>query len=258
MLGIWRKGCINLSDYDHCPDCEFQGTGARKGCCDFDDAAMVKIFCSRPVQTDREKVLDITEILDSLCNIDLWQYVRGDKEGDDVGRCRGITCNYCGRYTAELRQGEPWPQNTPTPEASEHYDNWRIYASISGNYSVFTHNFVYLWFVISFIIRRWTQMTDEQLSRLIQNLWLMIICLVISLIGINFRIGALWPRTRNRNIYKLLRKNFSHWLNVHPKKNRISLHVIRHFVLPREPRIATLFLPPPSGRRFFPHQQICS
>ena len=107
MLGIWRKGCINLSDYDHCPDCEYQGTGARKGCCDFDDAAMVKIFRSRPVQTDREKVLDITEILDSLCNIDLWQYVRGDKEGDDVGRCRGITCNYCGRYTAELRQGEP-------------------------------------------------------------------------------------------------------------------------------------------------------
>ena len=33
-------------------------------------------------------------------------------------------------------------------------------------------------------------MMDEQLTRLIQNLWLMMLCLVISLLGINFRIGA--------------------------------------------------------------------
>ena len=45
-----------------------------------------------------------SEILDTLCNIDLWQYVRGYKEGDDVGRCRGIICNYCGRYNEELHQ----------------------------------------------------------------------------------------------------------------------------------------------------------
>ena len=54
-------------------------------------------------QEIREKVLD------SLCNIDLTRFVWGDIQSDEVGLCRGKDCNYCGRYSAELRskQGEP-------------------------------------------------------------------------------------------------------------------------------------------------------
>jgi len=122
MLGIWRKGCINLSDYDHCPDCEYQGTGARKGCCDFDDAAMVKIFRSRPVQTDREKVLDklvkATKVRlrqlfldDSKCElcekVDEEDGYDGQKEGCEKGLCIECAIDLALReFAAKLRQGE--------------------------------------------------------------------------------------------------------------------------------------------------------
>ena len=53
--------------------------------------------------TDRDKVLDEGNILDSFCRIGLYWYIKGDEESDDVGKCRGKDCNYCGRYSEELR-----------------------------------------------------------------------------------------------------------------------------------------------------------
>ena len=41
---------------------------------------------------------------DDYCKLDLTQYVWGDKQSDEVGLCRGKDCNYCGRYSEELRQ----------------------------------------------------------------------------------------------------------------------------------------------------------
>ena len=55
------------------------------------------VMRSRPYQNQREKVLD------DYCNIDLTRYVWGEMESEDVGLCRGKTCNYCGRYNEELR-----------------------------------------------------------------------------------------------------------------------------------------------------------
>jgi len=55
-------------------------------------------------QSEREKVLDIGEILESLCKTDLYWYNKGVTEGEDVGKCRGKDCNYCGRYNEKLRQ----------------------------------------------------------------------------------------------------------------------------------------------------------
>jgi hypothetical protein len=43
-------------------------------------------------------------VLDELCNIDLTRYVWGEVMSDEVGKCRGTTCNYCGRYTEELQE----------------------------------------------------------------------------------------------------------------------------------------------------------
>jgi len=42
--------------------------------------------------------------LDDYCKIGLYWYVHGDEESEDVGLCRGKSCNYCGRYNEELRQ----------------------------------------------------------------------------------------------------------------------------------------------------------
>ena len=47
--------------------------------------------------TERDKVLD------SLCKIDFYWYAWGELESEDIGLCRGVSCNYCGRYNAELR-----------------------------------------------------------------------------------------------------------------------------------------------------------
>ena len=49
-------------------------------------------------RSERDKVLD------DYCNIDLTYYVWGEMQSDDVGLCQGKTCNYCGRYNAELHQ----------------------------------------------------------------------------------------------------------------------------------------------------------
>ena len=63
--------------------------------------------CTHP-QPERDKVLDVGEILESLCKTDLYWYIKGVTEGEDVGKCRGKDCNYCGRYNEKLRQaGEP-------------------------------------------------------------------------------------------------------------------------------------------------------
>jgi len=58
---------------------------------------------------ERDTVLDIGEILESLCKTDLYWYNKGVTEGEDVGKCRGKDCNYCGRYNEKLRHqaGEP-------------------------------------------------------------------------------------------------------------------------------------------------------
>ena len=36
--------------------------------------------------------------LDESCNIDLVHYVWGELASEDVRKCEGISCNYCGRY----------------------------------------------------------------------------------------------------------------------------------------------------------------
>ena len=55
------------------------------------------------IQSERDTVLDIGEILESLCKTDLYWYIKGVTEGEDVGKCRGKDCNYCGRYNEKLR-----------------------------------------------------------------------------------------------------------------------------------------------------------
>ena len=56
----------------------------------------VEELCSS--KEEQEKVLDVGVILDSLCNVDLYWYSRGNCESEDVRKCRGKDCNYCGRY----------------------------------------------------------------------------------------------------------------------------------------------------------------
>ena len=48
MLMQWRSGCINprSRDENKCHGCQFDGKGARKNCCEFDDNEMQKIFQS--------------------------------------------------------------------------------------------------------------------------------------------------------------------------------------------------------------------
>ena len=60
-------------------------------------------------QSERDTVLDVGGILESLCKTDLYWYNKGVTEGEDVGICRGKDCNYCGRYNEKLRHqaGEP-------------------------------------------------------------------------------------------------------------------------------------------------------
>jgi len=38
------------------------------------------------------------QTLDGLCNVDLTYYVWGDILGEDVRKCDGVSCNYCGRF----------------------------------------------------------------------------------------------------------------------------------------------------------------
>jgi len=64
---------------------------------------------SFPHKSERDTVLDVGGILESLCKTDLYWYNKGVTEGEDVGICRGKDCNYCGRYNEKLRHqaGEP-------------------------------------------------------------------------------------------------------------------------------------------------------
>lgn len=70
-------------------------------CCDKEmpyETAIVTMIRGCTSHSDYRNGLDIPEILESLCNIDLAQYSRGEREAEDVGKCHGTTCNYCGRY----------------------------------------------------------------------------------------------------------------------------------------------------------------
>ena len=69
MIRQWRGACIKVAPFqeeDQCKDCEYRGKGARKGCCDFDDDAMEKIFRSRPYNAEEEKQAAINRVLDIL------------------------------------------------------------------------------------------------------------------------------------------------------------------------------------------------
>ena len=108
----------------HCETCRYMKTHTSKGGLPFEARCEVsgypprdKIFENKLAivgcashsseqsirQDERDKVLDIGAILESLCNVDLYWYSRGSCESDDVGKCRGKDCNYCGRYSEELR-----------------------------------------------------------------------------------------------------------------------------------------------------------
>lgn len=47
---------------------------------------------------DRSRPAPSPQTLDELCNIDLTHYVWGEMLAEDVRKCEGISCNYCGRY----------------------------------------------------------------------------------------------------------------------------------------------------------------
>lgn len=69
MIRQWRGACIKVAPFqeeDQCKDCEYRGKGARKGCCDFDDDAMEKIFRSRPYNPEQEKQAAINGVLLTL------------------------------------------------------------------------------------------------------------------------------------------------------------------------------------------------
>ena len=58
-LAIWRSGCINWRSREDtkCYGCEYAGVESRKGCCEFDDDEMQKIFQSRPAPlTENQKM----------------------------------------------------------------------------------------------------------------------------------------------------------------------------------------------------------
>jgi len=94
-----------------CPDYKASHSeNGEDGC--YGDPDPCSLSCyhrSRPYQSERDKVLDVGGILESLCKTDLYWYNKGVTEGEDVGKCRGKDCNYCGRYNEKLRQqaGEP-------------------------------------------------------------------------------------------------------------------------------------------------------
>jgi hypothetical protein len=54
---------------------------------------------------------DIPEFIDTICFIDLYQYVHNEKDIEDISKCRGKECNYCGKFneqsTAAEKQEEP-------------------------------------------------------------------------------------------------------------------------------------------------------
>ena len=58
-LAIWRTGCINWRSREDtkCYGCEYAGVESRKGCCEFDDDEMQKIFQSRPATVPSQELL---------------------------------------------------------------------------------------------------------------------------------------------------------------------------------------------------------
>ena len=61
MLRQWRSTCFkagcNDPNNDHCHSCQFEPkTGPRKGCCNFDDNEMEKIFRSIPLGQTKQTV----------------------------------------------------------------------------------------------------------------------------------------------------------------------------------------------------------
>ena len=67
MIRQWRGACVKVPPFqevDQCKDCEYRGKGARKGCCDFDDNAMERIFRSRPLE--QEKQAAVNAVLDKF------------------------------------------------------------------------------------------------------------------------------------------------------------------------------------------------
>ncbi len=71
-LITWRSGCINWRSREDtkCYGCEFAGAESRKGCCEFDDDEMQKVFQSRPAPLTQ----------------------------NDNGNCL-IICRHCGKVT---------------------------------------------------------------------------------------------------------------------------------------------------------------
>jgi hypothetical protein len=69
----------NKTCYIHCPTCK----------------QTITTHCNIPEHVER------TELLESLCTIDLVYYTWGEKEAEDVGKCDGVSCNYCGRFKEE-------------------------------------------------------------------------------------------------------------------------------------------------------------
>ncbi len=63
MLAAWRSGCIQWRDENpdrSCRGCSYDGVGIRKGCCEFDDDAMQKMFQSRPLKEELLKLENLT------------------------------------------------------------------------------------------------------------------------------------------------------------------------------------------------------
>jgi hypothetical protein len=46
---------------------------------------------------------DIPGFIDTICFIDLYQYVYNKKDIEDISKCRGKECNYCGKFNESLR-----------------------------------------------------------------------------------------------------------------------------------------------------------
>ena len=110
MLKIWRVGCVNLSNPytndDKCRRCEYRGKGVRKGCCDFDDNAMQKIFKTHLYPAPTEQEIRDTVLGELLIWVKKNNINYEDADGD---RLPVIVTGKIMNKIEELR--------TPTPEA---------------------------------------------------------------------------------------------------------------------------------------------
>ena len=51
-----------------------------------------------------------------FCLVDMFHYDEGDMEREDIGICKGDTCNWCGRYTLRIHPHTPAPNNCEMKE----------------------------------------------------------------------------------------------------------------------------------------------